>query len=394
MQGAQSIADESAWARSWLRRAALPLWAGPGFDGAAGTFVERLDHNGRPCLDLPRRLIVQCRQIYAYAQASVLGWYDGDALVRTALAALRQYYHSSDGRPGWVFSADRDGRTVDARRDAYSHAFALFALAWGYRLTGDTALVTLADRTLAELDALLGDGVGLRTDDTSSDGLRLQNPHMHLFEAVLELHRAVGAPRYAEHARRLHALFISRFLDRENRCLPELFDARWKPVALPGQHWEPGHHFEWIWLLARHAALTDAAVEDDIAVLLARAEREGVDHLGHVIDAVAIPGARRTASLRVWPQCEAVKAYAALAERLPQARATHAAKAAGALTRLRQTFLRPAIEGGWIDRVDAHGVPDAPDIPASTLYHLVFAVSEAGRVFACDDTAMHDRLRR
>lgn len=381
MLAVASIAEEVTWARDWLRGAALPLWAGPGFDAATGTFVERLHLDGRPDEAASRRLIVQCRQVYVYAQAALLGWYPGLPLVRNALTAMRALYHRPDGRPGWVFSTRLDGGVADDRRDAYTHAFVLFALAWCYRSTGDPALIVLADETITDMDRHLSDGVALRTDDRLDTGIRLQNPQMHLFEAYLELAAATKASRFLDRAARLHTLFTAKLLDRGECCLPEVFDSAWRAVAKPSQRWEPGHHFEWIWLLARYGAQAGVVVDAEIDVLLPRAANEGQNAWGGVIDMVAVPSGARSTTMRVWPQCESIKAAAALAERDPATHAIQAARAARSLAVLRNMFLAPALEGGWIDRVDADGRSLSRDIPASTLYHLVFAVAEADRVF-------------
>ena len=54
-------------------RHALPLWAAAGFDEANGRFHERLEFSGAPLPDVPRRLIVQARQIVVVADSSKMG---------------------------------------------------------------------------------------------------------------------------------------------------------------------------------------------------------------------------------------------------------------------------------------------------------------------------------
>jgi mannose-6-phosphate isomerase len=51
--------------------------------------------------------------------------------------------------------------------------------------------------------------------------------------------------------------------------------------------------------------------------------------------------------------------------------------AARCLSRLHDTFLGRPVPGGWIDHVDEHGNPLVKFIPASTLYHVFCAITEA-----------------
>src|SRR5258708_23883410 len=46
----------------------LPFWSQEGWDSAAGGFAERLDINGKADPTAPRRIRVQARQIYCFAQ--------------------------------------------------------------------------------------------------------------------------------------------------------------------------------------------------------------------------------------------------------------------------------------------------------------------------------------
>jgi mannose-6-phosphate isomerase len=55
-------------------------------------------------------------------------------------------------------------------------------------------------------------------------------------------------------------------------------------------------------------------------------------------------------------------------------------KAVRCLTRLAETFIGRPTRGGWIDHVDAAGAPIVNMMPASTLYHLFGAATEAARV--------------
>ena len=87
---------------------------------------------------------------------------------------------------------------------------------------------------------------------------RRQNPHMHLLEALLALHVATGEKNWLRRAGALVDLFKRRFVDPQTGALIEFFAEDWS--AAPGDEGrlrEPGHQFEWVWLLFEYIARRD-----------------------------------------------------------------------------------------------------------------------------------------
>lgn len=373
-------------ARRWAIDLALPLWSGAGYDSALGLYHERLDLERRPLGGSPRRLMVQARQIASFARASLMGWQRPGAEA-DCLDRVIRLYHRRDGAPGWIFSLQADGSPASTLRDLYGHAFILYAIAWQHRLTGDPALVALADETLAELDLIFAaPHGGFRDAVPPPDEVRRQNPHMHLLEALLALHEATGAERFMARAEHLIALATDRFIAADGGALIEDFSHDWRPLASPGDNRvEPGHLLEWAWLLGEYARLggtIDSGVRER---LIAFATTHGLDlATGRVVDAVNERGTVLAASIRAWPHAEGVKAFAAAAAR-GDARAE--ASADLLLGFLMRVFAPDALEGGWIDRFDAAGNPLVDHMPASTLYHIAGALFEAEITFGSIDSA-------
>ena len=248
-----ALQENAAVLRDWATRQALPLWATVGFDGATGRFRETLTHEGKPVPDAPTRLIVQARQIFSYALAARRDWYrDANWIVDGAYHAMVRDYYRPDGQPGWVYSIYGDGRIGDERRDLYSHAFALLAVASYVGATGRREALSLADETLAFLDRDMHAPTsgGYLEALPRSNAPRRQNPHMHLFEALLSLWAHSRENRYLARAGEMFGLFTSRFFRSEAGTLGEYFDEKLQPA--PGEKGtivEPGHHSEWVWLL-------------------------------------------------------------------------------------------------------------------------------------------------
>lgn len=374
------MAGRAAAGREWAVQSALPLWAGAGFDASGSLFRERLDFSGAP-VSAPRRLTTQARQIYVLAHAALLGWCsEGRAQALAAAHAMIARYEAPDGKPGWVFSIGDDGRPADARRELYAHAFALFGLAWAWRLDPAAQFIAARDRTLSLLDeGFAGPGGGYLSYLGDDGAERLQNPHMHLLEAMLAWHEATGETAFLERARTIGTLFMQKFFQPATSALPEYFGPGWTRLdGERGRLVEPGHHFEWAWLLHRLQAASGLETRTVAAPLYDHACRYGHDADGLIVDCLREDGSVVTASRRTWPHTEAIKAHAAAFE---QGDTGAEARAAAVWDAMFARFLRGVVAGGWRDHLDPAGAPLHAHMPATTLYHVFCAIAEANRVW-------------
>ena len=371
-----------AKARAWLATSALPLWADVGRDREGGGFVERLTLAGEPDPAVDKRVRVQARQVYVYSHARLLGlMQDGEQIAAEGYDFIMRHACPDGIERGFVHLLARDGTVRDARRDTYDHAFLLFAFSWFYRATGRedvrAAVCTLGDFIWTALRHPGGEGFVI--DDRSlaeggSDALH-QNPHMHLFEAVLAAHEATGEQRFLDRAHELFGLFRNRMFDHDHGVLREFRDRDWRPVAgEAGRIIEPGHQCEWVWLLKRYADRIGEPIAPEAYRLHDFALRHGRTAGGVLLcDELWIDGTVKKASARCWPQTEALKAEIALAEARGQPLLPRADAIVDALFAY---YLGRPLAGAWIDHVDADGRPMVEAIPASTLYHVFLAFSE------------------
>lgn len=353
----------------WLQHAALPLWTSAGWDEGAGMFVERLDLNGRPLAGVPRRVMVQARQIYVMAVACRRNWLSGaDRFLDVAVRTMIRRYHAVDGRPGWAFSIGPHG-DIDPRRDLYAHAFVLLALAGAFTLTGEPELRRLAMTTMSFLDEHLASPAGGYVESyPETDVPRRQNPHMHLFEALIAWHGADPDGGYLDLASNVLELLGRHFLKGRTPVLTEFFGANWEAPSESELSFEPGHHFEWAWLLERFSVSGGRSTTDLSERLLRPALRFGIDPSGLIFDEVSAVGRPARRSFRLWPHAEAAKAMTTAA-----ARHSGAPSPEDFLEVLQRDFLDPAHPGSWIDHFESDGQTLSRFAPASSLYHLVCA---------------------
>jgi len=356
----------------FIAERALPLWATAGVD-AVGAFHEHLRLDGSLDTGTVRRMRGQARQIYVYAHATLLGLYDGTAVATGAFDRMIADFWQPDG--GFIFSVGPDGSPCDTSRTTYDQAFGLLAMAWLYRLTGSVTYLAWAARTLGFMDVALADRTNGGYADHVGAAKRCQNPHMHLLEALLALFEATGDERFLDRADAIHTLFAARFLDRSVPALREFFDAAWTPDPVRGDHLDPGHHFEWVWLLDRYRHHRPAAT-DETAALLGFARRGTDARDGLVIDEMWADGRTLRGTKRMWPQTEHLKAQVVLFEREPASGLSDIDRVCGQLI---DHYLDPVI-GTWNDQVGADGGRLSKVSPASSFYHLFLAYTEAMRV--------------
>lgn len=363
--------------RRWLFSEALPLWADAGLDRVHGGFHETLDFRGAPGGSAFKRVRVVARQIYVYSHASLMGFGDGARVADHGMRFLTECAWQGDG--GWARSLTPEGAVRDPTPDLYDQAFVLFALAWRYKACGDEGARDFALRTLDVIERRfrhpLGEGF---LNAIPPEGPRQQNPHMHLLEAALAAHEAFSDERFATLAEELTALFTRRLFDQETGTLAEFFDEDWSRAAgEAGRRVEPGHHFEWAWILNERQRLLGGDMPPYIEALVAFAERYGISAAGFAVDAVRDDGSVVEGGSRTWPNTERIKGHLALFERIGR---DPSAPVARATRLLLDRYFDVPVRGGWMDRFDASGAGIAKDMPTSTFYHVFLAFAELLRL--------------
>jgi mannose/cellobiose epimerase-like protein (N-acyl-D-glucosamine 2-epimerase family) len=372
--------------RPWLLEHVCPFWLQRVTDPAGG-FAEEIDSLGSPIGRSRRTTLVQARLTYVFSHAYVL---NGDPAfgkaARHGFSFLVSTARAPDG--GWFRAVSTEGATLDNARDAYDHAFVLFALAWYFRATHDASAIQLADATWQSMQAHLADPRHGGFFEEFAPGRsemklpRRQNPHMHLLEALLALHVATAEKNWLRRAGALVDLFKRRFSDPETGALIEFFSADWlHAIGSGGNLREPGHQFEWVWLMHEYFRVThDDSVIPFAERLFAFGSTFGTDpNDGAVFDGVDASGQLVAATKLLWPQTEYLKACVSRAEWRDDAAARAATSAHLGL--IARNFMRPN-GANWYNQLTRDGTPIAPITPARVLYHLVLAVAEAERVFA------------
>ncbi|MGA3156598.1 MAG: AGE family epimerase/isomerase [Steroidobacteraceae bacterium] len=356
--------------REWLFEEALPLWSTHGIDPLDGGFEERLSAEGAPTHE-SRRARVQPRQLFAFVGAWRLGWQGGaEAIVARGLNYFVHHFRRPDGLYRALIAPD--GVPLDESVYLYDQAFALLGLASAQRILGSDSdyerpAAALLERVAAHLKHDQG---GFETG--LPERLPLQsNPHMHLLEACLEWQQVSEAPCWGVLAGELIELVLQRFIDRGSTLVRETFAADWSAApSLPGRLIEPGHQFEWAWLLLRVSGARQHEARQTAARLIEGGEHHGVRG-GVAIDELLDDLSVHRATARLWPQTERLRALACMAALGDEPRYWSLAhEAAQSLMR----YLNAAVPGLWHDELLPDGRFRIGPAPAGNLYHIVGAI--------------------
>ena len=353
---------ESQSLRSWLFDAALPLWWNKGADHERGGFHEALDGTGEP-VAADRRARVQARQIYTFATAGALGW---PGPWRQAVDHGLEFFLRAYRRPDGLFRTmvSPTGATLDDTAWLYDQAFSLFALAQATR-AGVDGLHRPAHSLRTALEVWrLGEG-GFR--EASPTHPFQSNPHMHLLEASLAWSEIDDDPAWTQLADEIVSLALTRFIDTCGQ-LHEYFAPDWSfAPGVDGRIVEPGHQFEWAWLIERWARLRGRETAHRAAVALYEAGQRGIDRRRGVANQQLLDDGRvHDPVARLWPQTEWLKAATILADKAGAAAATQGLR----------LYLDRAPAGLWWDKLRPDGAFADEPAPASSFYHIICAISE------------------
>lgn len=369
--------------KDWIFNQALPYWALRSIDYQHGGVHEALNYDGKP-VDLGhKRLRVLARQIYCFSEAQRMGW-DGDCqkILNHCVNTLINTGWHADG--GFIHLFNLDGTVQDDTRDAYDQCFVLLGFASLWKAQKNPLAKKWAEKTLQFMDSEFGDSVnGGFFETPGGSDTRRANPHMHFFEAMLSWYEATEDQMYLDRATKIIDLFKNKFFDHENWRLHEQFDAKWNPLNDDINKVEPGHHYEWVWLLLRYVKLSgDTSVKEYARKLYATALSFG--HFPKT-DAVALTmqhdGSELSSIGRMWCQTEGLKAALAMKE---HGMTVDGSLATRMLDQIYNRYLDTPQKGGWYDAADAEGRIVSTNMPTSTFYHVLCALDEYLRIESND----------
>ncbi len=370
----------------WLR-IAMPAGDAP------APICESIDGNGNVIPDQPVTTLAQGRT--ALMLAHLYLWTRDDRLLTAAkriTAFMTTHLGGDDG--GYRYSVAPDGSDIDTpasrQRRTYDQSFALLALVTVQKADPTAVTDAQIDACISYIETVLTDpatGALWEDDDMARNGaksgdLRAQNPHMHMFEAVMQAYEMTGDKVWLERAKTYMDLGERYFIDPQTGAICEFIghDLTQNDSEM-GTRREPGHQFEWAWLLNRYAEFSG----DDAPRALADRMRNFVEThgirpdgpmAGAAYDAINAAGDVTEATHLLWPLTEAGKVYAAIARETGDGAA---AKRAQDLADMIFDDYFATDKPAWINQLDEDKNVVWNEGLTRLLYHVAFFITEGGR---------------
>lgn len=337
----------------------VPLWQGPGWNAEMALPYEALDADHRPLPPQRYRAMACARQLYLFASLiGAPGAEFADERAAALFRSLQRHFHDAE-HGGWFYSIDAGGQPLDKRKDLYTHAFIIFACAHYWAKVREPLVESVLDAALEVVAQRFATGDGLyeavlERNWSSLKSGPLQNPLMHLAEGFLATLAVREDPITQDALLDLANAMQKRFIDRQHGVMME------KPLGAVDNWFEPGHQFEWFFLLESSEVLRDTPLHASLTRAFAYAELKGVDTTsGAVSGMLALDGSVRDGTQRIWAQAEYLRALTL--------RPGSEAVLQRQLLALQEHFLH---EKGWNECLDAKGAVSRRDMPSTTPYHL------------------------
>src|SRR5689334_15038620 len=335
----------------------VPLWQGPGWNADMALPYEALDAEHKPLPPQRYRAMACARQLYLFS--SLIGQVPkAEERAAALFRSLQRHFHDAE-HGGWFYSIDPQGTPLDQRKDLYTHAFILFACAHYWDKVREPLVESVLNAALEVVAQRFATGDGLYEasldrDWSSLDSGPLQNPLMHLAEAFLATLSVREDAAVQNALIELCTAMQKRFIDPRHAVLME------KPLGAVDNWFEPGHQFEWYFLLQSSPLLRGSTLHASLERAFAFTEQWGVDQqTGAVRAMLELDDRPRDATQRIWAQAEYLRALTL--------RPDSEASVQCQLQALQQRFLHA---GGWYECRDEQGEVSRKDMPSTTPYHL------------------------
>lgn len=364
---------------AWLE-IALPAGTGP------APVVEELPDKGGASTTL-----AQARTAFMLAH---LGQLSGDerliAAARRITAFVTRFLRDPDG--GCVYAVNPDGSRIDTQearlRRTYDQSFVLLALVTVRHADPEAVAAEEIERCWSFVEGSLTDVTNgaLWEDDRMARGgarpgeVRAQNPHMHMLEAVLQCLELTGDAVWKARAEGLVRAGQRFFIDPATGAVREFVGHDLMPIDSPeGRRREPGHQYEWAWLLMRYADLTgDAGARRFVAPMVDFAAAHGWrthgPMAGALFDALSADGQVTEETHLLWPLTEAGKYFSARARDFGDAEAARKARQIAGL--IFGQYFAPDGTPSWVNQFDGDGNITWNAGLSRLLYHVALFVSE------------------
>jgi mannobiose 2-epimerase len=309
--------------QSELTRNILPFWINQMVDNEYGGFYGRINGQGQLVKGAEKGGILNARILWTFSSAY---YHFKDHVYRQSAERARNYALSvffDEKFEGTYWTVTHDGKPLDTKKQIYSQAFFVYALAEYYRATADRICLDKAISLFHLIEEksfdtqrngyfeaysrewnLLED---LRLSSKDVNEKKTTNTHLHILEAYTNLYRVWKDHLLGRQLRNLIVIFLEKIIDPQTHHMRLFFDEEWNSRSRLISY---GHDIEASWLIYEAARVLD---DDDLlesaksaCVSLALASLEGFQEDGSMIYEKDPETGHTDLERHWWPQAEAI----------------------------------------------------------------------------------------
>ncbi|MBQ4514235.1 MAG: AGE family epimerase/isomerase [Anaerolineaceae bacterium] len=362
----QKIADA---ARKMLLSNIIPFWLNLK-DEENGGYIGYVGYDLVPDKQAEKGCILNSRILWFFSKCGIyLRKNELKAAAEHAYIFLRD--HFVDRTNGGVYwSVDCRGQKLDAAKQTYNQAFAIYGLSTYYCMSGNREALDLAFDLFTQIETRCFDGKGYlesfqenwttkeseQLNENGVNAARKMNTLLHIFEAYTELYYASKNEKVAAAMYRVLNIYKDRFFDPARRSLKVFCDTDYNSLL---DIYSYGYDIEASWLMDRGCALLSdqqaiSKIYEIDAVLADNAYENGF--LGECMATERVNG--NLDPWRVWwVQSEAVLGFVNQWEQYPK-KGIYADVVKRIFHCIQRDFVDHRPGGEWFWRVDENGNPD------------------------------------
>jgi len=303
--------------------AILNYWKEKTIDNENGGFYGRIDGNDSLVPKNDKGSVLNARILWTFSSAyRILKDPEYFEIAARAKNYLIKYFWDKD-HGGIYWMLDYKGNPTDGKKQIYSLAFAMYALAEYYKITKDDEALDYAIELFELIERYSFDGSlngyfeaysrdwelleDLRLSDKDANEKKTMNTHLHVLEAYTNLYRVWPDNHLQKRLKNLIELFIDKIIDNQTFSFILFFDENWNSKSKETSF---GHDIEGSWLLFEAAEVLNdkrllAKVKEIIIKMAEKVKQNGIDTDGALVNE-GEHGKIIDYDKHWWPQAEAI----------------------------------------------------------------------------------------
>jgi len=301
----------------------LPFWMEKMTDDKNGGYYGQITGHNLLIPDAPKGGILNARIMWTFSSAAL--YFNNPLYTQYAKRArdyaFEHFFDSENGGTYWMLHAD--GTPADTKKQIYSQAFFIYALAEYYRVTNDATCLDKAIDLFRLIEKYSFDTVqngyfeayskdwvlleDLRLSEKDANEKKTMNTHLHVLEAYTNLYRIWKNEELSKQLKNLIEIFLDKIINKETHHLDLFFDENWDCKSTLFSY---GHDIEAVWLLEEAATVLGNAEllkrVQTIVVKVADAAAEGIQENGAIVNEKNAATGHVDTNCDWWPQAEAM----------------------------------------------------------------------------------------